>query len=330
MSEKIRIIYLDQNKWSDLANAHMGRNKGRRYVDVLNFLREGVQAGRLLIPLSSAHIVETIRCSEIPKRRAIGELMVELSQGYMLAPMYRTIINEVVAVCNKLMSNDDDLYMTVPHVIGCTLQHAFVDDCNSSRIFETPISASYQLQWNRRTLQKILVWKAGRDDRAREAILSTLDLKKQFVNNAESFRRWEGFVDKAGDSLRMNFRDAANLRALLPVLDQCLQTPGADLEAFVSMGPRWMSGFLRLCPSLDVMLALQNSSDRNLQKQLEPNDVIDLSFLCVAIPYCDIVVTEKVWTSRVTEAKLDGRYGDKVIHDLNRLPEHILQREQEI
>ncbi len=176
--------------------------------------------------------------------------MVDLSQGYMLAPMHRTVLNEVVALCNNLAAENRTEDLTFPDVIGWTLQHAFCEDANEWRGLSTAMTVDQRRSVNRRVLYKFLVQNAGIDLGTRELITSSRGLTLQYVVKAEAFRRREEFTGVNGGKLRISTMDAANLCALLPLLDECLPHPGADLETFVAMGPRWMSDILRCAPTL--------------------------------------------------------------------------------
>jgi hypothetical protein len=55
------------------------------------------------------------------------------------------------------------------------------------------------------------------------------------------------------------------------------------------------------------------------QRRIQPNDMIDLAFLAVAIPYADVLVTEKMWTGAAKQRRLDLSYDTKVTSDANYL-----------
>jgi hypothetical protein len=46
-------------------------------------------------------------------------------------------------------------------------------------------------------------------------------------------------------------------------------------------------------PSADVSVSLITAAHRNPQTKWTANDVFDIDALSVAVPYCDIVVTER-------------------------------------
>ena len=53
--------------------------------------------------------------------------------------------------------------------------------------------------------------------------------------------------------------------------------------------------------------------NRELQKDIEDNDLYDIVSLAMAIPYCDIVVGEKRFISIAKNQKLDKLFDTKLI-----------------
>jgi hypothetical protein len=76
---------------------------------------------------------------------------------------------------------------------------------------------------------------------------------------------------------------------------------------------------LERSPSLDVEINLFVVRDEHWDRQIPPNDEIDLGFPPVAIPYCQTVVTEKFWTHVVQRVKLDSKYKTHFGHDLDQI-----------
>jgi len=84
-------------------------------------------------------------------------------------------------------------------------------------------------------------------------------------------------------------------------------------------------GLFENVPSIDVQLELITARDRNIGKDVDPNDFEDISFLSVAIPYCDIVVTENSWSDYAVrkQLQLDVKYSTVILSNLLAL-EHYL------
>lgn len=78
-------------------------------------------------------------------------------------------------------------------------------------------------------------------------------------------------------------------------------------------------GLFENIPVLDVQLNLVMERDRNLEKRVEKNDMVDISFISVAIPYSDVVITENQWVNFANRTHLDKKYNVSLLHDLMEL-----------
>jgi len=66
-------------------------------------------------------------------------------------------------------------------------------------------------------------------------------------------------------------------------------------------------------------MKLNYSIINNTTRSFDKNDYKDISFLATAVPYCDVVVTEKFWTSLIKSNKLDQKFNTSVTNNLNDL-----------
>ena len=84
-----------------------------------------------------------------------------------------------------------------------------------------------------------------------------------------------------------------------------LFTPTGVRRAFDSM------------PSFDASVSLKTSLHRNAEHWWTANDVHDIDALAVALPYCDVVLTDGAMASRTVQAGLASRYGTVVLSRLS-------------
>lgn len=72
-------------------------------------------------------------------------------------------------------------------------------------------------------------------------------------------------------------------------------------------------------PTYYCFYELESFRSMQHQRRSHPNDMVDLAFLAVAIPYAGAVVTEKLWTEAAKQRRLDASYDTKVTSDANYL-----------
>ena len=78
-------IYLDQNKWIQLARIYHGKDSEPSSQEFLQKFLWLTESGAVCFPLSSVHYMETTRNRNHEQRKKTGELMWALSKGVTLA-----------------------------------------------------------------------------------------------------------------------------------------------------------------------------------------------------------------------------------------------------
>ena len=85
-----------------------------------------------------------------------------------------------------------------------------------------------------------------------------------------------------------------------------------------------LTALLHALPSRDVIFDLRRLRHADGQTRWEANDLNDLGALSVALPYCDIVVTEKQLRHLADQAGIPDRYNTAVLDNLGSLPQHLV------
>ncbi len=95
-----------------------------------------------------------------------------------------------------------------------------------------------------------------------------------------------------------------------------------DLQALSSCVTHETDRFLASISSLQVQakLTLQRYKDTN--KPFHRNDIKDIAFLSTAIPYCDVVVTERSWRDLACRERLDEIFQTEILSDATQLVSH--------
>ena len=183
------------------------------------------------------------------------------------------------------------------------------------------------------------------------------DFKKailSFMNSRNIFYEWmkmepdTGFVKSLSDdnvfyiqeleNLRAHFRTVSKKDRYAAFLARCyLDSFTEELKRFISemksmnipkekMLPekiflnrettsKFLESILSFLVRVKLMYEVINAEERNIDK----NDYKDIAFLATAVPYCDVVITEKFWAHLITKNKLDIQFNTVVTSDLNYL-----------
>lgn len=103
-----------------------------------------------------------------------------------------------------------------------------------------------------------------------------------------------------------------------------LARAGVSVDDFFAMGRDEITSFILSMPSRNVTYNMRLARHRNRQKEWSANDLNDVTSLATAVPYCDIVVTEKSWVHTLTQAGLDREYGTRILSDAGGLVDALI------
>jgi hypothetical protein len=108
---------------------------------------------------------------------------------------------------------------------------------------------------------------------------------------------------------------------LAPLLAE-LGISRSSLEAYVADSSR-LHEFWHSIPGVDVMTHLMLARDRNPDAQTHDNDVRELTFMRLAVPYANVLLAENLWAHLANATGLASRYETTVVSELARLPDAL-------
>jgi len=314
-------VYLDQNKWIDLARAATGHPAGARFADVLEIARYGSEAGLAVFPLSSAHYMETLRTRSGRQRHDVGGLMNELSRLVTMASPPDVLPGDIDRAVRARRGRPAELREVA--IFGHGPGHAFneepvrfhaptgltVDDVARARIEE---------RFTRMIEEALLTGpsqdfpQGGIDPRASDPLRERHAQEERDIGDL--IRRLHR---KGGD-----FRDAWLARTLIELtepINESMLRAGLRPELFVELGQDGMAAFLYDLPVASAVFEIRYRRHRNPALPWTRQDLNDLHALSMAVVHCDVVVTERHVAALMREAKLDQRHATVVLTDLAQL-----------
>lgn len=299
------IIYLDQNKWIDLAKAIVNPNKYPKYVKVANLVLEKTKNGEWIFPLSMIHVFETTLREDQNSRKKLVDIMIKVSNGYSIKSyldiqkdemkniFLKILIPEKVKEINAVLKN--------PLVsIGAEKLSVWIN----SNLFPSDL---------KQDLINIISNKISDKD-LYEIILDNYDkeLATQFINDDQSIV--ESMENDRYNLLKLPISDqynyfSANIFLGLLKHYNIIQELGVNNieeifpKSFLDNKNK-MIDFLEGAPSLDIDTKLRYDILKDKERPIQKHDNRDINFLSTAIPYCNVVITERTWKHLVNKNKL--------------------------
>lgn len=316
------VVYLDQMKWIDLARAYHGDPRGARYTAVLQKIQAAVAQGTARFPLSSFHVIETLRHGDAAARGRLARVMAEVSEGWTIAPPEPVFTVELKAAVPKA-ANSIPLFIT-PTVFGRGIEFAFGEPPRLPELLNALDGSNPQVKRNAlRVLEAILI----NDERLRKpgidqynasigATAADVDRIRRLVQQKpRDFQRRAFIARLIFDRLQNHQRE----------FQEALKPTGMSIDAFFSGLD--VAGFKQLLddmPTTHVEKELKDLRFAQYQKDIDDHDLHDMAFLSVAIPYADIVVTERSWAAMARQKHLDQAYNTILLSDLAALEQHLV------
>jgi hypothetical protein len=295
------LVYLDLNKWVDLASAEANNAAGEQYKSALTTAEALVAATKAIFPLSFAHFIEVAKIGDNVRRSRLARLMSRLSQGWFL----------VSASC--LMRP------ALRRAVGLQFNKPVVENDIA------PVTRSLKAAFA--TSEKLSLSGADFDDALLDNPSVLLDLLSECRSESSFVDRWKTIAQEHenGRSLQWTASKDIRKRAYCVLITEAIQADlisvleefGLTWQNFAELGPARCLDLLESVPLLDVEINLFVERNNHRDREIQPNDELDIAFLSLAVPSCRVVVTEKFWTSLIRRRKLDAKYGVHVTSDLS-------------
>lgn len=284
-----KIIYLDQNAWSNLA-------KDDKAIAILQAM---VNSGKTIFPLSIVHLQETIKIADNSKRLELASLMVNLSNQYCFLPYVDKVIAketkyEILRLYGYQPPSVLDFVLGkgICHLLG--VKPTIVPRPGAKVRGEPPPEVRKKMMNYIESPQAML-------DAFR--LLPNLDKKtrqryEETVAQMENNRK--NLLKIANKSAQRKFVYADFMIDVVgPFVAKTLEelNPPKELVFFKDWGKQEFDNFINHIPTAFTLFNLVIKRDQQLRRPIQANDIPDVWALSLAIPYCDIVVTEKLWTS---------------------------------
>lgn len=321
-------VYLDQNKWIDLARAAVGHPLGERYADALLLARRAVRTGAASFPLDIFRYMETTRRGNDRSRNELADTMRELSQGHTMA-LPRAVLDHELDVALQHRYGTPEVPRPL-RVFGIGIRHIDQDhvDWPQIDISLLPDQGASLSPGQRRRLQEFM-------DATIEASLLRVGpkatLKAGFDHRAmggDEFVAHENHVASEIARLRLTGARiddavrASDFADIRPAVVRALDRIGLPYDEFMDgLTVGQFLAFIDDLPTRFVTNTLRSAKHRQTQQRWERNDLVDIVALPVAGVYCDVMVTEKQWIHRLQQGRVGERYGTKLLTDVAQLVE---------
>lgn len=327
------LLYLDINHWVSLAQARTGHQRGAPFAACYQALIQATADGRAVIVLSSGTYMEmALAIPSVRHRTDLADVMSELSRFRTLRRRSHLLEAQIERALHDRLGRP--AFPTHPRVIGRGAMWAFSGEEIFPRLDGTAeVIAQFIQNTGPQQTARLLVLFAEVTEYLLLRGARPEDVAKMPSYNLDPVRHVEQErldrdrqLDRmlaADPVLRRRLDDILMARELYwelgPELPRVLAKGLLSVDSFFYKGKDWITSFLSDLPSIAVQAAVRRHVFKRGSNWVI-NNQRDLDHLSVAVPYCDVVVTDTDAAEALTRAGLDSRLNTIVLADLNDLP----------
>jgi hypothetical protein len=319
-------IYLDQNKWIDLARAASGHRTGERFVEALRSARTALSAENVSFPLDLYRYWETTKRQDDRSRNDVIDLMLELARQDTMALAQQILPSEVDAALKRRFGRPETPRLA--DVFGNGLRH-IIRAGEHWPIINLETSSGEPITLPDR--QRAAIQRAF-DQAFEEALFRSAHRRDQTSGSSDHRTFDERYVDYE-NAIAANLKDrrlsgemlefavrASDLGDIRSVVTESLVGIGETWDSFIALlGAEGVVEFMDDLPTRYVTNVMRSAKLRQDEQPWEANDFNDILALPVAAVYCDVVITERQWAHRLKMGKVEERFGTVVLSNTTEL-----------
>lgn len=334
-SEDVKLVYLDLNHWISFAQASTGHPNGARFVETLEACKAAKSAAGAVFVLSATHYMEMNKIKDPSQRQVIADVMEELTGFASLMDRVVVMNLELDAMLDPFAKQPSALAKI--SLLGRGVRHSFgrsggvrftgpngdateeVRARMGAEAFDRFV-AEAELQLDRSVLRgpaddevQDLRARGWKPESAIQAAEKRAVQERELSPTLDAETRWR----------RGRLRDVVAARELCfefqNILPRAVTRRQLALRDVIS-DPDSGRKFVRAMPGTEVSIELKTAWHRNRDKAWTANDMYDIDAMALAVPYCDIVVTEKACHHALTTARLGERMHTALLRNLLDLP----------
>jgi hypothetical protein len=341
--DDVLLVYLDMNHWIGLAKASIGHPQGESLQSALEACRAARAQGIAVFVLSGTIYAEMLKIKDPAQRLDLAQVMEELTDFATLISRVAVMECELSALLDPTARLPSPL-SKVP-LVGRGIRHAYGLSSGISIVRSSGEDATAELREEMgdaafdRMMEEMFL-KAERSmlrgpaDADEEQTLRALGYFPESPRGvtegrAAQEREFKAILDSDPHWRRGRLRDLVSCRELeiefQNMLPRALRERGLTLDEVIT-GPESGRAFVRAMPSTEVSIEIKTAWHRNGEREWTANDIYDIDALALAVPYCDVVVTEKACRHILTVACLPERMCTAVLDKLSELPRMLTER----
>jgi hypothetical protein len=313
----VRTIYLDQNKWIQLARAAKSPDKCPEVASLLEKAVSAVQGGGLIFPLSATNIYETYKINDQQRRHDLALLQVILSGSLVFRGRYKRLEEELCRVMRDAFGlppiASERLWFLSTVFFEAFAEH---DDVR----LQSTVSAQMLDLVKRHPASALFSYMANASNEERIAAVRKFSAGSEEWRQRIEARRRRDINEPL--SLRRRIYSAMLVVDELELILAAARKAGTPWKTISDIGPITTRRLVRDVATYyierELTLRLEGQT-----RAITENDFRDMQAFCAVFPYADVVIAENQFSNLAKQAKLDEKYETMLSSNILKLKEYL-------
>lgn len=314
-----KIVYLDQNIWIYLSQIYYGVKNDTDISKVCETILKKSNSNELIFPLSAVHLIQTHHIQDNERREKLIEFMLKVSKGYTIMPFNNNRI-------------ETEIRQAIYRRIGYPTINLkdFVIKKGISGMLGSEPDIEFSGSLDKEQTKQMVEWLNSPDALSwifkHHEIFNKIN-EKDDSNLIDEIEKIRSEYDKVIDKklrykviLLKNYAGVVSPRVMKICDEIGISEESIFLETWTEED--WMN-FMKEIPSFYILFNLSYWSEKNFNRTIKKNDLNDVYSLTISMPYCDIVVCEKMFASIAKQANLDEIYPTIIVPSIEELGHYI-------
>lgn len=308
----MRVIYLDQNKWIELARSAKYPAQYPDAYAVLNRLLDDVGARRIAVPLSFANIYETHKINDRQQRHELAFLQAALSGGLVFRGRYKRLEIELGDFVRASYGMPP-----VVHSDQWFLSDVFFEAVAEADDKRLPSLSKEFVEFIRgRPAEALYDYLVNTPEAVRRlAVQKFSEGAHKLRERIEQRRKYHANESMA---MRRKIYSALLMTDEIELILSYGKATGVPWQSASDIGSAVARRMMLDVPTYhierEITLRLETQ-----QRDISENDFRDMQAFCSVLAYADYVVAENQFSSLAIQAGLHKKYGTEISTDISSL-----------
>ncbi len=313
----MKILFLDQNKWIELARGVKSPDEFPKQYAVVEALVSEAKAGNIIVPLTTSNLYETQKIARGERRDQLAWVQSTLSQGRVFRGRHKRLEVEIIGVLRKACGLEIGQLAEQWFLSNIFFEaQAEKDDPRTPRISAAVIQA-IEADPPRRMYDYL----AGIDEQTRSVAVSRFSAGSAGV--LEGIEKRRALVASESMDFRKRAYSARLMIDELDLINSFVEKADLPKSVWNSVIQDTIRNVVEESPTYFIEREIGVRIEAQ-SRAIQENDLRDMQSFCAVMAYADIVTAENLFSNLALQAGLHKKYGTQIVPNLFELPKALV------